>query len=73
LSRRRDVNAAKVFLRKAMKGQRVLAKVTLAAHAASHRSVADLKNGKYLNNLVEQDHRRIKQRIGPMLGFNRFD
>jgi transposase-like protein len=22
---------------------------------------------------VEQDHRRVKQRIGPMLGFKRFD
>jgi transposase-like protein len=85
LSHRRDVNAAKVFLRKAMKGQRVPTKVTLDAYAASHRAVADLKNSgelpkrvqvrssKYLNNLVEQDHRRIKQRIGPMLGFKRFD
>ena len=26
-----------------------------------------------MNNLVEQDHRRIKQRIRPMLGFRRFD
>jgi transposase-like protein len=26
-----------------------------------------------LNNLVEQDHRRVKQRIRPMLGFKRFD
>ena len=26
-----------------------------------------------MNNLVEQDHRRIKQRIRPMLGFKRFD
>ena len=24
---------------------------------------------KYLNNLVEQDHRGVKQRIYPMLGF----
>jgi hypothetical protein len=23
--------------------------------------------------VVEQDHRRVKQRIGPMLGFKRFD
>ena len=28
---------------------------------------------KYLNNLVEQDHRRIKQRVRPMLGFKRFE
>jgi transposase-like protein len=32
-----------------------------------------VRSSKYLNNLVEQDHRRIKQRIGPMLGFKRFD
>jgi transposase-like protein len=25
-----------------------------------------------LNNIVEQDHRRVKQRIYPMLGFKRF-
>jgi transposase-like protein len=25
-----------------------------------------------LNNLVEQDHRRVKQRIYPMLGFKKF-
>jgi len=27
---------------------------------------------KYLNNIIEQDHRRIKQRIYPMLGFRNF-
>src|SRR5579862_1978621 len=55
-------------------------KITLDAYAASPRAVADLKeNGelsnrvqvrsrKYLNNLVEQDHRRIKHRLRPMLG-----
>jgi transposase-like protein len=26
-----------------------------------------------LNNLIEQDHRGIKSRIGPMLGFKHFD
>jgi transposase-like protein len=31
LSRQRDINAAKTFLRKAMKGQRVPTKVTLDA------------------------------------------
>jgi transposase-like protein len=25
-----------------------------------------------LNNVVEQDHRRIKSRVSPMLGFKRF-
>ncbi|HXN08795.1 MAG TPA: DDE-type integrase/transposase/recombinase, partial [Candidatus Acidoferrales bacterium] len=27
---------------------------------------------KYLNNIVEQDHRAIKQRCGPMRGFKSF-
>ena len=27
---------------------------------------------KYLNNLVEQDHRFIKRRVRPMLGFESF-
>jgi len=85
LSRQRDINAAKAFLRKAMKGQRVPIKVTLDACAASHRAVANLKaNGelpkrvvvrssKYLNNLIEQDHRRLKQRLRPMLGLKSFE
>jgi transposase-like protein len=84
LSPKRDVNAAKAFLRKAMKGTRVPTKITLDAYAASHRAVADLKakgelpkrvqvrTSKYLNNIVEQDHRRIKQRLRPMLGLKNF-
>ena len=31
-----------------------------------------VRTSKYLNNLVEQDHRRVKQRYYPMLGFKRF-
>ncbi len=30
------------------------------------------RRGRWLNNLVEQDHRRIKRRVRPMLGFKRF-
>jgi len=85
LSRNRDVNAAKSFLRNAMKNRRTPTKITLDAHAASHRAVREMKeagelprrvrvrSSQYLNNIVEQDHRRIKQRIRPMLGFKRFD
>src|SRR5450631_3948492 len=84
LSRNRDVNAAKAFLRKAMKGQRIPTKITLDAYAASHRAVADLKQSgelaprvlvrtsKYLNNMIEQDHRGIKQRLRPMLGLKSY-
>ena len=85
LSRNRDVNAAKSFLRSAMKNARVPTKITLDAYAASHRAVREMKedgelpnrvkvrSSQYLNNLVEQDHRRVEQRIRPMLGFKRFD
>jgi transposase-like protein len=31
-----------------------------------------LRSSKYLNNIVEQDHRAVKARIDPMLGFKRF-
>jgi transposase-like protein len=31
-----------------------------------------LRSSKYLNNLIEQDHRGVKRRIGPMLGFKQF-
>jgi transposase-like protein len=52
LSRKRDVGAAKAFLRKAMKGQRIPTKITLDAYAASHRAVADLKANGELPNRV---------------------
>jgi transposase-like protein len=85
LSRNRDVNAAKSFLRSAVKNTRVPTKITLDAYAASHRAIREMKadrelpprvqvrSSQYLNNLVEQDHRRVKQRVRPMLGFKRFD
>jgi transposase-like protein len=36
------------------------------------RPQTKVRTSKYLNNLVEQDHRRVKQRIYPMLGFKKF-
>jgi transposase-like protein len=44
LSGNRDVDAAKAFLRRAIKGQRMPTKITLDAYAASHRAVAELKD-----------------------------
>jgi len=85
LSERRDVAAAKHFFRKAMKNNGTPRVITLDAYAASHRAITELKSAgtmphrvrirssKYLNNVVEQDHRRIKHRIRPMLGFKRFE
>ncbi len=32
----------------------------------------EIRQIKYLNNIIEQDHRFIKKRIKPMLGFKSF-
>ena len=57
---------------------------TLDGYDASHRAVrvprsdgsllanAKLRSSKYLNNLIEQDHRSVKQRIPVMLGLKQF-
>jgi transposase-like protein len=29
----------------------------------------EIRKSKYLNNRIEQDHRRVKRRVRPMLGF----
>ena len=31
-----------------------------------------IRSCQYLNNIVEQDHRRVKSRLRPMLGFKSF-
>jgi transposase-like protein len=85
LSAKRDVAAAKAFFRKAIKGQHDAPRtITLDGYAASHRAVRELKadgllpaetklrSSKYLNNLIEQNHRGVKQRIATMLGFKGF-
>jgi hypothetical protein len=85
LSSKRDVAAANAFFREAIKGQGSNPRtITLDGYAASHRAVREMKaegqmptdtklrSSKYLNNLIDQDHRGVKARVGPMLGFKRF-
>jgi transposase-like protein len=85
LRTKRDVAAAKAFFRRAFKTQgRLPRAITLDGYQASHRAVREvlgehqrgkgtvLRSSKYLNNLIEQDHRSVKLRLGPMLGFKRF-
>jgi len=85
LRAKRDVAAAKAFFRRAfMRQGRLPHKITLDGYQASHRAAkealcehpegnqCEILSPKYLNNLIEQDHRSIKLRLGPMLGFKRF-
>jgi transposase-like protein len=84
-SARRDIAAAKRFLQQAIEKCGVPQKITLDGYAASHVAVSELQDegilpatllvrtNRYLNNVIEQDHRRVKQRVRPMLGFERFD
>jgi transposase-like protein len=86
LSARRDAQAAKLFFRKALGRSNTVnpRTITVDKNAAYPKAVADLKRDKrlwrfsklrqikYLNNIVEQDHRRIKRLVRPGLGFKRF-
>jgi transposase-like protein len=44
----------------------------LEAINADREAPIKIRRSKYLNNLVEQDHRAIKRRMRPMLGFKTF-
>ena len=82
LTAKRDGKAAMRFLRKAIKQNGTPAKITIdksganAAAVNSHKAEADanieLRQIKYLNNIVEQDHRAVKRMTRPMLGFKSF-
>ena len=78
----RDEAAARRFLERAMDLHGVPEKINIdksgANTAAIVRIQADsgspivLRQSKYLNNIVEQDHRAIKRVVRPMLGFKNF-
>lgn len=79
---RRDLAAAPRFLERAIGRHGLSDKITInksGANTAAIKSIVadtgtpiELRQGKYLNNLVEQDHRAIKRIIRPMLGFQSF-
>ena len=83
LTAHRDLAAARRFFERAIDRHDVPEKITIdksgANTAAVNTMVADsgvaieLRQSKYLNNLIEQDHRAIKRIVRPMLGFNDFD
>jgi len=76
-----DGVAAKAFFRKAFKQNGRPERVTIDGSATNKSALEYFNEGfeedeqleirqvKYLNNIVEQDHRFIKKRTKPMLGF----
>ena len=83
LTEQRDEPAAKRFLIKAIRRNGLPEKITIdgsAANAAAIKSYNEeygtaiiIRERKYLNNVVEQDHRAVKRVTRPMLGFKSFD
>jgi putative transposase len=82
LTPNRDRDAAAAFLRKAIRTQGLPGKITIDRSGANtaaitryhklHKTVIIIRHSKYLNNLVEQDHRAVKRLTRPMLGFKSF-
>ncbi|WP_163467562.1 IS6 family transposase [Klebsiella michiganensis] len=84
LTARRDAAAALRFFRKAIRNHGEPEVVTIDKSGANTAALATLnadnpekeainiRQSKYLNNLIEQDHRNIKRRIRQMLGFKSF-
>ena len=78
----RDQDAAEAFLRKAIRTQGLPEKITIDQSGSNtaaithynkiHQTTIVIRHSKYLNNLVEQDHRAVKRVVRPMLGFKSF-
>jgi IS6 family transposase len=86
LSAKRDTGAAKRFFRKALAQPHTVnpRTITVDKNPSYLKAMAEMKDDdellrgsrlrqvKYLNDIVEQDHRRIKRLTGPGLGFGGF-
>lgn len=78
----RDKKAALRFLKKAVRHHGLPEKITIDQSGANTAAIEalveetgqkiEIRQNKYLNNLVEQDHRAVKRIVRPMLGFKSF-
>ena len=78
----RDRDAAEAFLRKAIRTQGLPEKITIDQSGSNtaaithynqtHKTAIIKRHSKYLNNIVEQEHRAGKRITRPMLGFKSF-
>ena len=82
LTAKRDLAAARRYLERAINLHGLPERITIdksGANTAAIRSVNDdacvdieLRQSKYLNNIIEQDHRAVKRITNPMMGFKSF-
>src|SRR5262245_42673220 len=82
LTPQRDRAAAEAFLRQAIRNQGLPEKITVDQSGSNtaaithynrhHKTAIVIRHSKYLNNLIEQDHRAVKRITHPMLGFKSF-
>lgn len=82
LTKTRDKAAALRFFKKAIQDNGDPEKVTIDKSGANKAGIDEInaerdipitvRQAKYLNNVVEQDHRAVKRVTGPMLGFKSF-
>ena len=83
LTAKRNKAAAKRFFEKAMNANGLPEKVTMDKSGANKAAMDEINASlpspalvrqiKYLNNIVEQDHRAVKRVSKPMLGFKSFN
>ena len=82
LTPQRDRAAAEALLRKAIHQQGLPEKITIDRSGSNtaainrynrvHKTAIVIRQSKYLNNLIEQNHRAVKRVVRPMLGFKSF-
>jgi putative transposase len=83
LTEHRDTEAALRFLTQAIHRHGVPETITIDGSEANEAAIKRyneahgthiiIRQVKYLNNIVEQDHRAVKRVTRPMLGFKAFD
>ena len=79
LTPQRDRTAALAFLQKAIHHRGLPEKITIDQSGSNTAAINRynktpktaivIRQSKYLNNIVEQDHRAVKRIVRPMLGF----
>ena len=82
LTAKRDTKAALHFLRQAIRNNGTPVKINIdksgsntaaiGAYNKESGAAIEIRQCKYLNNIVEQDHRRVKQKTRAALGFKAF-